>query len=156
VTSKFLQQNNLVKALEALEKLINYGYLVGDSATRAGALELARPLLTRFTESSAGNPELATQLQQLELWVGALRQEDLTQTQALTDTNIIKQLVLVQMALRQNQAIRAAAFLAKFSTQREHYWRLKMQIATMQKRPQAAKAAQLELANLQARALAAL
>ena len=156
VTSKFLQQNNLVKALEALEKLINYGYLAGDRATGAGALDLAQPLLIRFAESSVENPELATQLQQLELWVLALRQEDLTKTQALTDKNVIKQLVLVQMALRQNNVDRAGKFLAKFSTQREDYWRLKMQVATMQKKPREAEAAQLELANLQARALAVL
>ena len=150
VTLKFLEQSNLVKAQEALEKLINYGYLVGDTSV----LERALPLLKRFAESSTENVELTQQLQQLKLWIAALQQENLTQTQALVGDNEIKQLVLVQMALKQNNSALAAAYLAKFSTQREDYWRLKAQLATMQKSPRAAEAAKAELANLQARALA--
>ena len=152
VTLKFLEQNNFVKAQESLEKLINYGYLVLDS----GVINRALPLLKRFAESTTENAALTEQLQQLKLWIEALRQENLTQTQALAGDSEIKQLVLVQMALKQNNSAQAAAYLAKFSTQREDYWRLKAQLATMQRSPRAAEAAQSELANLQARALAVL
>ena len=120
----------------------------------SGVIDRALPLLKRFSDSSAGNVELAEQLQQLKLWIEAVQQENLTQTQALAGDNEIKQLVLVQMALKQNNGAQAATYLAKFSTQREDYWRLKAQLATMQKSPRAAEAAKAELANLQARALA--
>ena len=152
VTVKFLEQNNLVKAQEALEKLINYGYLVGDT----GVLARALPMLKRFAESIVGNVELTAQLQQLERWTAALQQENLKQTQALAGDNEVKQLVLVRMALRQNQGAQAAEYLAKFSTQREDYWRLKAHVATLQQDPIAAESAKAELANLQARALAVL
>jgi hypothetical protein len=152
VTLKFLEQNNLVKAQEALEKLINYGYLVGDK----GALVAAGPLLQRFAEKSRENAELSAQLQQLERWLDALQQENLSQIHALAAEDVIKQLVTVQTALRLNNTARAAEYLAKFSAQREDYWRLKAQIATLQKDTAAAQSAQSELANLQARALAVL
>ena len=152
VTLKFLEQNNLVKAQEALEKLINYGYLVGDK----GALVAARPLLQRFAEKSRENAELSAQLQQLERWLDALQQENLSQIHALAAEDVIKQLVAVQTALRLYNTARAAEYLAKFSAQREDYWRLKAQFATLQKDLAAAQSAQSELANLQARALAVL
>ncbi len=152
VTLKFLEQNNLVKAQEALEKLINYGVLVGDK----GALVRAGPLLKRFAEKSHENAELSAQLLQLKRWLDALQQQNLSQIQALAAEDVIKQLVAVQTALRLNNSARAAEYLATFSAQREDYWRLKAQLATLQKNLRAAQAAQSELTNLQARALAVL
>ncbi len=164
VAEQFLSQNNIVKALESIEKMADVGYLVAHTdnaqisnvALDADALTRALGLSALLEKQLTDSPEASAELSDIKVWIGALQRADLAPVKTLAADNPIRQLVLVQMAIQQKQMKLAAHWLASFDVEREDYWRLKAQLAQNQQQPMLAKAVAQQRALLQARALAAL
>ncbi len=160
LTLRFLQQNNLVKALESIERLVAIGHFVG---RQTDALTHAHALTLRMEPALIGNADAARTLLETRRWIEALQQPDgSTRTGHWRDMERLagerpqRRLVLAQRLWGQGRLALAAQLLVSSRAQREDYWRLKSAVASAQQQGHISEEALAEMRNVQARALAAL